>query len=154
MISGYNIYLGDDSAVSDTAAWKKMPGTPYNPTPYPGDTDGDNSKESMPLDRLTNGRTYYVMVRTVGPDGRESESSNLTVFRPLAQGSFIISSNHEASDGGFNFEDESSAPGRGPRSDIYLYDNGAKVGLSSPSRLGAGMRRSLIFESGSDQERR
>lgn len=151
MISGYNIYLGDDSSVRDTFAWQKMPGTPYNQIPYPGDTDGDNTRELIPLDILVNGRMYYAIVRTVGPDGRESASSNLAVFRPLAQGSFIISSNHEATDGGFNFEDESLVPGRGPRSDIYLYDNGEKVGLSSPNRLGAGMRKSLIFESSGDK---
>ncbi|HBZ00568.1 MAG TPA: hypothetical protein DEO84_04510, partial [candidate division Zixibacteria bacterium] len=104
VISGYNIYLGN--GIKDSSAWKSNPGTPYNQTPYPGDTDGDISHESLPLDNLTNGIKYIALVRTVGPDGRESASSNLVSFQPLAHGEFIISANHEAPNGGFNFESE------------------------------------------------
>jgi hypothetical protein len=141
LISGYNIYLGDDSAVKDRSAWSRNPGAPYNHTPYPGDTDGDINRESIPLEHLGNGRTYLGIVRTVGPDGRESKSSNLVVFTPLASGTFIISANQEASDGGFNFESETRVPGRDPRSDIYLYATEQRVGLSSPYRLGGGLRK-------------
>jgi len=140
VISGYNIYLGN--GIKDSSAWRSNPGTPYNQTPYPGDTDGDISHESLPLDNLTNGKIYLALVRTVGPDGRESASSNLVSFQPLAHGEFIISANHEAPNGGFNFESETSAPGRDPRSDIYLYAKEDKIGLSSPYRLGAGFRKS------------
>ncbi len=147
IISGYNIYLASETAVRDTALWERNPGRPYNDSPYPGDTDSDISRESMPLDNLVNGLKYYVIVRLVSSDGKESESSNLAAFTPLASGEFIISSNHDAPNGGFNFENEESVPGRDPRSDIYLYANEKRTGLSSPSRLGAGLRKTEFIGS-------
>lgn len=125
----------------DTSTWNNDPGRPFNQVPYPGDTDGDISHESFPFERLENGRTYFALVRTVGPDGNESKSSNVVTFTPLARGVFVVSVNHEAVDGGFNFETETQVPGRDPRSDIYLYATKEKIGLSSPYRLGAGMRK-------------
>lgn len=145
IISGYNIYLASESAVKDTASWKRNLGKPYNDSPYPGDTDSDISRESMPLENLVNGQKYFVMVRLVGSDGKESGSSNIAEFTPLASGEFIISSNHDASNGGFNFENEESVPGRDPRSDIYLYATEERTGLSSPSRLGAGLRKTAFI---------
>jgi hypothetical protein len=147
-IAGYNIYLEDDSAVKDTLAWKRKPGEPYNHNPYPGDTDGDISKESIPLENLISGTTYFAFVRLVGADGKESGSSNIAVFQPLAHGKFTITDNHEVSDGGYNFENEMAVPGRDPRSDIYLYATSEKIGLSSPSRLGAGFRKSRFASAG------
>jgi hypothetical protein len=148
LLSGYNIYLSD-GLIADSTVWKLSPGQPYNSQPYPGDTDGDTQHESMPLTNLVNGRIYYIFVRTVGSDGGESVSSNVTLFRPLAQGEFTISINHETPDGGFNFENEKSVPGRDPRSDIYLYATENKTGLSSPSRLGAGLRQTDFHYAGS-----
>ena len=141
-ISGYRIYLGDKSYVEDTAAWRKGPGVAYNSELYPGDTDGDNRSESFNFNNLENGRVYYAMVRTVGADKRESVSSNVVSFRPLAKGEFTLSSNHLANDGGFNLETESQVPAIDPRSDLYLYSTENKMGLSSPSRLRGGLRRS------------
>ena len=146
VISGYNIYL--ENAFRDSSAWMNSPGTPYNQAPYPGDTDGDINHESMPLDNLTNGKIYFAIVKTVGPDGAESNPSNITVFQPLAHGEFILSTNYLISGGGFNFESGISMPGRDPRNDLYLYATTNKIGLSSPSRLGAGFRRSKFSVSG------
>jgi len=140
VISGYNIYLRDVSR--DSSAWLSNPGTPYNQTPFPGDTDGDINHESLPLYNLTNGKMYFAIVRTVGPDGRESESSNPVSFQPLVHGEFILSTNYLVSDGGFNFESGISVPGRDPRNDLYLYATEEKIGLSSPYRLGGGFRKS------------
>lgn len=130
----------------DTLAWKSDPGAPFNHGPYPGDTDGDISQESFPLMNLANGKIMYAIVKTVGIDGRESAPSNITEFTPLAQGEFIISADHEAPDGGFDFVNSRSVPGRDPRSDIYLYATSDRIGLSSPSRLGAGLRRTWFQE--------
>ncbi len=146
-ISGYNIYLADNSVVKDQLAWSKKPGAAYNQTPYPGDTDGDIGRESIPLKNLDNGRSYLALVRTVGPDGGESESSNIAAFTPVARGIFIISSNQDASNGGFNFESEIQVPGRGPKSDIYLYTTEKRIGLSAPYRLGGGFRKTRFTSS-------
>lgn len=144
-ISGYNIYISDNS-ISDSSTWKANPGSPYIIPPYPGDTDGDTGHETMPLDRLSNGHRYFALVRTVGPDNRESKSSNVIEFTPLARGEFTISIDHNAPTGGFNFENEKSVPARDPRCDIYLYATESKIGLSSPDRLGAGLRKTRFQE--------
>ncbi len=147
LISGYNVYLADSEGM-DNAAWADTPGTPYNGFPYPGDTDGDPSRESMPLPDLVNGQRYLAMVRTVGPDGRLSASSNVVSFMPLARGEFVISSNQASSDGGFNFEQSVRLPGRDPKNDLYLYSTETKIGLSSPNRLVPGLRKTRFGPSG------
>ena len=140
----------DKRKLADTTAWQTNPGTPYNQGLYPGDTDGDIFKESMPLENLVNGNSYYALVKTVGADGRESKISNIVSFRPLARGEFILSSNQLADDGGFNFENQQQVPGRDPRSDVYLYATETKVGLSAPSRLGMGLRKTSFRKSGNE----
>jgi hypothetical protein len=147
-ISGYRIYLTNNSHPIDTAAWKDNPGIPYNSDPYPGDTDGDITHESYNLDNLENGKFYYAIIRTVGFDNRESALSNVVSFRPLAGGEFTISSNHLGDDGGFNFETGTQVPGKDRRSDLYLYSNGNKTGLSSPSRLSAWLRKTSFSAGG------
>lgn len=143
-IYGYNIYLSEKSLKSEFARWGKDHPRPHNYTPYPGDTDGDQTKESYEIKNLINGRSYFVSVRTVGRDGIESKPSNEIQFTPLARGTFVISSNHSSDNGGFGFDSELSMPARNPRCDIYLYAKGDEVGLSSPSRLGAGLRRTYF----------
>jgi hypothetical protein len=144
LLSGYRIYLTNNSHPIDTSAWIASPGIPYNTDLYPGDTDGDITRESYNLDNLENGRIYYAMIRTVGFDSRESALSNIVSFRPLARGEFAISTNHLGDNGGFNFETETQVPGKDRRSDLYLYSNGNKTGLSSPSRLSAGLRKTTF----------
>jgi len=147
-ISGYNIYLTLESLKDKFVDWEKDHPAPHNFSPYPGDTDGDRSKESYEITGLENGRAYYVSVRTVEQGGRESNPSNEVEFTPLARGVFVISSNHSAEIGGFNFESESSMPARDLRCDIYLYAKGDTIGLSSPGRLGAGLRKTYFSRPG------
>ena len=140
-ISGYNIYLSEISRIGDTLAWKSAPHEPYNDFPYPGDTDGNINSESFPIEDLKDGHSYMALVRTLGPGGALSEPSNIVIFRPLGEGEFMIGVDHQAENGGFNFERGISVPGQDPRSDIYIYATRDRVGLSSPSRLGAGLRK-------------
>ena len=144
LISGYFIYLQEINAENDTLEWRENLLTPYNDVPYPGDTDGDNSKESFQLSRLTNGVKHFALIRTVGVDGRQSAPSNVVMFTPLGKGEFTLSANHLSSAGGFNFENGMAVPARDPRNDIYLYATETRIGLSSPNRLAAGLRRTRI----------
>ena len=130
--------------------WEKKRPEPYNHGPYPGDTDGDKSRESFEFTHLENGKPYYVSVRTVGISGEESEASAEVEFVPLSKGVFTISSNHSSDNGGFNFEDGISTPARDPRCDVYLYAKRDVVGLSSPGRLSAGLRKTAF--AGTDNE--
>lgn len=146
-IAGYNIYLVDNISSADAIAWAAKPGAPYNLAPYPGDTKGDLTHQSFALENLVNGRIYFAIVKTIGINLAESNPSNMITFMPLARGSFTISDNHSAGDGGYSFDNEKSVSAYDPSCDIYLYSNGAKVGLSSPNRLTPGMRKSN-FSSG------
>jgi hypothetical protein len=148
-ISGYNIYLSEKPLEEYFSEWEENRPEPYNHAPYPGDTDGDNTRESFEFAQLQNGKTYYVSVRTVGISGAESDASEEIEFTPLARGEFIISSNHSSQNGGFNFEKGVSTPARDLRCDVYLYAKRDEVGLSSPSRLSAGLRKTAF--AGSDE---
>lgn len=139
-IAGYDIYLSEKPLAVQFSKWDKSHPAPYNHTPYPGDTDGDPTKESFEIKNLENGKNYYVSVRTVGIGGIESGISKELRFVTLSKGKFTISSNHSSDNGGFNFENGVSTPARDPRCDIYLYAKKDVVGISSPSRLSAGLR--------------
>jgi hypothetical protein len=147
LISGYNVYLSRKPPRGEFHNWHKSNAELYNSAPYPGDTDGDITRESFEITNLENGWTYYVTVRTVAPDGLESKQSNEVEFIPLAKGEFIISDNHSADNGGFSFDHEIPVPARDRRCDLYLYSRDGVVGLSSPSRLGGGLRKTLFAPS-------
>lgn len=147
LISGYNVYLSRKPPEGNYPGWHKSHAELHNSTPYPGDTDGDITRESFEITGLENGRTYFVTVRTVAPDGSESKQSNGVEFTPLARGEFIISDNHLADNGGFSFDHEISVPARDRRCDLYLYSRDNVVGLSSPNRLGAGLRKTAFARS-------
>jgi hypothetical protein len=134
-IGGYNIYLAK-TADGD--------GDLYNSGPYPGDTDGDITRESIELSRLTNGRRYYAYVRTILNNGGLSEPSARVAFRPLAQGRFEISQNHTAKQSGYSFAKVKSTIARDFDNDFYIYAVKEKVGISSPSRLHSSLRKTLI----------
>ncbi len=140
-ISGYNIYLSEKSLKDNFKNWVSNHPEPYNHAPYPGDTDGNIKSESFPLDNLISGKTYFASIRTLGVDGVESAPSNEIRFMPLAKGEFKLSSIHEAENGGFCFDTENSVPARDPQCDIYLYAANGRIGISSPHRLGAGLRK-------------
>jgi len=147
-ITGYNIYLSETSLKNDFKNWDKGHPAPHNFTPYPGDTDGDKTKESYEITHLQNGKTYFVSVRTLGLNGVESAPSNEVSFTPLSRGTFTISSNHSADNGGFDLESGISVSARNLRCDIYLYAKDDEVGLSSPSRLGTGLRKTWFGRPG------
>jgi hypothetical protein len=147
LISGYNVYLSRKPPEGNYPDWHKSHAELHNSTPYPGDTDGDITRESFEITGLENGRTYFATVRTVAPDGSESKQSNEVEFTPLARGEFMISDNRLADNGGFSFDHEISVPARDRRCDLYLYSKGDIVGLSSPGRLGAGLRKTKFARS-------
>ena len=148
LISGYNIYLSEAAGAGDTLTWNNAPQKPHNDFPYPGDTDGNINTESYPIAGLRDGRSYTALVRTLGPGGALSEPSNMVIFESIGEGEFVIGNDHQAENGGFNFERGISIPGADPQSDIYLYATRDKVGLSSPSRLGAGLRKTEFLAGG------
>ena len=134
-IRGYDIYLADS---------QDAPGHLYNSTPYPGDTDGDASRESIELAGLINGKTYYAYITTVHGDGSLSAPSSRIEFRPLDKGRISISSNYLIDDSGYDFADRKSMIARHDGNDFYIYANGSKMGISSPSRMHSSLHRTRI----------
>ncbi|MCP4582022.1 MAG: fibronectin type III domain-containing protein [candidate division Zixibacteria bacterium] len=134
-ISGYNIYLAKSA---DTE------GELVNSGPFPGDTDGDITRETYELSRLENGERYYAYVRTVMIDGSLSDVSGRVSFIPLLRGKLEISTNHATSESGYSFAKEKYTPARDFDNDFYIYATREKAGISSPSRLHSSLRESLI----------
>jgi len=135
IISGYNIYFVDSS---------NNEGELYNNSPYPGDTDGDITRESIILPDLENGRTYSAYIKTVYTDYTLSEPSATVSFTPLAQGTITLSQNHTDNNSGYSFALEKYTKARDFENDIYIYSTGTKAGISSPSRLHSSLRETLI----------
>jgi len=143
-VGGYNIYLADSP---------ESPGKLYNSGPYPGDTDGDITRESIELMRLTNGKIYYVYINTVLNGGKLSTPSARVKFIPLSQGSIKISPNHSTSKSGYSFIKEKLTAARDFDNDFYIYATADKIGISSPSRLHSSLRKTLIkIESNADSK--
>lgn len=134
-ISGYYIYLAES---------QNAEGEMYNSSPYPGDTDGDITRESIEIPRLENGKPYYAYIRTVFSDGSLSKPSEKVTFVPLAQGKITISQNHTANRSGFNFADEKYTQARDFKNDIYIFATASRSGISSPSRLHSSLRQTKI----------
>ncbi len=134
-IGGYNIYLAESP---------KSPGELYNSGPYPGDTDGDITHESIELMRLTNGKRYYVYIKTVLNGGKSSAPSDRVEFMPLSQRRIKISQNHSTPKSGYSFKKEKLTAARDFDNDFYIYATADKIGISSPSRLHSSLRKTLI----------
>ncbi len=135
-VSGYNIYLADSP---------DSEGELFNSAPYPGDTDGDYTKETFPLPRLENGKRYYAYLRTVLSDGSLTAPSSTVSFLPLAQGEMTISQNYTTDRSGFNFAKEKYTKARDFENDIYIFATKVKSGISSPARLHSSLRDSKIM---------
>ena len=134
-ISAYNIYIAESADAE---------GELYNSSPFPGDTDGDITRESFALPRLTNGTRYYAYIRTVRKDGSLSEPSPKVSFMPLQSGRLEISTNYTKDRSGYSFAKEKYTIARDFDNDFYIYINTDKAGISSPSRLHSSLRETLI----------
>jgi hypothetical protein len=132
---GYNIYLADSPEAEALL---------YNNAPYPGDTDGDNTKESIELQALVDGKIYYVYIRTILASRKLSKPSKVATFRPLSQGRIEISSNHTSERSGYSFAKSKYTIVRDFDNDLYIYATSKKTGISSPFRLHTSLNKTLI----------
>jgi hypothetical protein len=132
---GYNIYLSEISSPDS--------GKLYNPVPYPGDTDGNPSKETFEIDGLTNGRFYEVWVRVLSADSKLGPASEKQIFRPLEMGQLTIYFDILHDSSGYSFAKHKYTKARDYDNDFYFYDkNGPHI--SSPSLYNSGLRESIF----------
>lgn len=134
-IHGYDIQLSE----SPNGPWNS-----YQINPYPGDTDGDIFRESIELQNLKNGATYYLRIITVISDDLASEPSAICSFTPYESGTAEISTDLNSENSGFCFSQKRNLPAKDYANDIYFFYNKRKKGLSSPSLLHPHLKKTLI----------
>ena len=134
-ISGYNIYISEDAAAD---------GNLYNSLPYPGDTDDDTTRESIEIPNLTNGKRYYVYLKTVIADGRLTPSSEKISFLPLRRGQIKIKFHLQVDSSGYSFSLDKYTPAHDYDNDIHLFFKDDRPGISSPSLLHPSLRRTVF----------
>lgn len=150
LITGYFIYL--ETKPINPAAYPERPPDdiePFNQAPYPGDTDPEDSFETMEIGNLENGVEYFVSVRTVFPDGRLSPSSDeiSVICRP--EGRFDLAYRYADLNDGFSFREGRPVRADGEANDLYYFFSNDNVDyIASPERLNGYLRHSDFYSLG------
>ncbi len=141
LISGYDIYISQELIVG------RYPDTmlpsfvhPYNSTPYPGDTNPDDSIVQFVAEGLENGIKYYVSVRVLYPDGRLSMPSNEVAAVCGPRGDIELGVRYSSPQDGFSFDQNGYVSADFSANDLYFYTIEGHDYLASPSRLDGYLR--------------
>ncbi|MCX6833610.1 MAG: fibronectin type III domain-containing protein, partial [candidate division Zixibacteria bacterium] len=135
-ISGYNIYISErplfalypDAHVDSSIA-------PYNATPFPGDTNPEDSVENFEATHLENGVKYFVTVRVVFPDGLVSRPSSEVTVVCGPRGEIELPIRYQSSPDGYSFEKNAYTDANSTDNDLYFYSKDGRDYLASPRRL-------------------
>ena len=137
VFSGYNLYLVKPQTQGDA--------TPYNAEPYPGDTDGDPSRETFVAEPLDNGVTYTCFVRAVGTDGEMGPPTALVegICRPGGEGNLqpIYSGDYD----GFDLATGRYVSTDHDDCDVAFFHKDGKDILISPSEIPSAVTMEWIF---------
>lgn len=137
LFSGYNIYIseqplgsgGYSSVDADTV-------TPFNLSPYPGDTDPTDGLETFEAEGLENGRKYFVSVRVINPDRTESAPSNEVMVVCGPRGEIRLNARFAGEKDGYSLSKDQYVRADSPENDLYFYHKDGTDYLASPNRLG------------------
>lgn len=137
LFSGYNIYIseqplgsgGSSSVDADTV-------TPFNLSPYPGDTDPSDGLETFEAEGLKNGLKYFVSVRVINPDRTESTPSNEVMVVCGPRGEIRLDARFAGGKDGYSLSKAQYVRADSPENDLYFYHKDGTDFLASPSRLG------------------
>jgi len=135
-ISGYNIYISEcplsalypDAYIDSSIA-------PYNSTPFPGDTNPEDSVEYFEATHLENGVKYFVTVRVVFPDGLVSRPSSEVTVVCGPRGEIELPIRYQSSPDGYSFEKNAYTDANSTDNDLYFYSKDGHDYLASPRRL-------------------
>ena len=149
LLSGYYVYL-QETPIYEKYNRVTLPRKikPISTTPYPGDTDPDNSSETMTISNLTNGIEYYVSVRTFFPDKKITVSSNEIPIMCRPEGEFELDFRYSGKNDGFSFKTGQSVRADGELNDIYFYYKDGFDFIASPTRLNGFIRESKFYSLG------
>jgi hypothetical protein len=149
LTSGYYIYVQNKPL--DTAILTGLPPSkiqPFNHTAYPGDTDPDNSYETMAIENLDNGVEYFVSVRTAFPDKSLSQSSNQVAVMCRPEGIFELAFRYAAENDGFSFNLGKTVRADAEENDLYFFSKDGLDFIGSPHRLNGFIRKSGFYSLG------
>jgi hypothetical protein len=142
LIGGYNIYISQtplDGHYPDSVK-------PFNTSPYPGDTNPEDSLETFNAEGLTDGVKYFVSVRVLYPDGTSSAPSNEVVAICGFRGEIELAVRFSGENDGFCFGAGKAVRADDPANDLYLFTKDKTDYLASPSRLGGFLRESRMVQ--------
>lgn len=141
MISGYNIYISQSPLASVSGPYPP----PFNPMPFPGDTDHSDNLEHFEATEIDEGRIYYVTVRVVYPDGALSAPSNEVMTAAGGRGEITLGMRYNAERDGFSFAGNDFVKADDLTNDIYYYNAAGSHFLASPIRLNGFLRNSRLY---------
>ncbi len=153
ILSGYNIYVLP-YPIYDSLHNFILPDSiqPVNTLPYPGDTNPEDSYETMSLTDLKNGVEYFVTVRTVFPDRTVSASSNEVSAFCRPEGEFTLDMRFVDEHDGFIFAKGEYARADSDKNDILYYRAGTTDYISSPWRLNGYNRKTFFYALGKTKD--
>jgi hypothetical protein len=149
LLSGYYIYILEKPL--EQKYFNSPPSfsiRPYNPIPYPGDTDPESRYETMTIEDLDNGKEYFITVRSVYPDGGISGSSNEVAVICRPEGEFKLAFRYAGLNDGFSFSKGKAIRADASANDIYFFQKDGFDFIASPDRLNGFLRKSLFYSLG------
>jgi len=149
LLSGYYIYLSD-KPLYEKYGMTQPPRSPkpFNEAVYPGDTDPEDSFETINIENLENGVEYFVSVRTVYPDQSVSASSNEVAIICRPEGNFDLAFRYSELNDGFSFEKRAAVRADAEENDLYFYSKDGFDFIASPKRLNGFLRNSDFYSLG------
>lgn len=150
VFSGYNIYILERSTrINETPNPDLKAITPYNQVPYPGDTDGDPSKETFEAEGLQNGTRYYCMVRAVGTQGQLGAPSAEIMAVCRTGGAITMEPMFKGDRDGFDFSAPGYVDADDAECDLAMYLKDGDVRIISASRIDPLLRDTRLWNAGS-----
>ena len=144
-ISGYNIYISETPLAAKYAG-KQLPKDirPLNLEPFPGDTNPDDGIEVYKAEGLKDGQKYYVSVRILMPDGKESRPTSEIMAVCGGRGEIELSIRYKSNQDGFSFIENSFVRADNEQNDLYYYFKDGEDYIASPHKLNGFLRKNSL----------
>ena len=145
VISGYNIYRSETTLAAKYAKMQ-LPEhiKPLNLEPFPGDTNPDDGIEVYQAEGLKDGQKYYVTVRILMPDGKESRPTSEIMAVCGGRGEIELSIRYKSNQDGFSFIKNSFVRADNEQNDLYYYFKDGEDYIASPHKLNWFLRKNSL----------
>jgi len=140
-ISGYNIFITEQPV---STAGAPNVAAPFNPSPFPGDTDPDDGIEHFVATGMDNGKKYAVSVRVLFPDGSMSPPGPELIAVCGPKGEIELAVRYKGDQDGFSFETKEYVKANSTDNDLYFFTQEGADYLVSPARLDGFINNTLF----------